>query len=220
MLPTTRRSGVVLAATAFLVLPLAACSNTGSGDADAAEAPGDAVSARPTVPEGTEMTFVVDDVVSTETAKVGDHFMSTLSADVMGVDGRPAVPAGTLGRWTVVQATDDNGAGEALLMVGLDAIRVNGDWHHLDGTVTSTELQRDAKDSDAETAAKVGIGAAAGALAGRVLGGSTGATLKGAGVGAAMGTAVALSTRGASAELREGARITVRLDQGLVLAEQ
>jgi len=210
--------------TALLILALAACSGS-DPDASAAEAPYGSSPARSTAPEaeapvlpaGTTLTFLVSEEVSTSDHQAGHTFTSTLTGDGMGVDGATAVPAGSVGRWVVTESTKDNGQGESVLAMKLDAISVHGTWYPVAATVTAAELSSDQKDSNTETAAKIGIGAAAGAIAGKVLGGSTEATLKGAGVGAALGTAVALTTRGGSATLKEGARITVSLDEPLAL---
>lgn len=218
--------------TALLILSVSACGGRESPDASAAEAPEGSDEARaaapagraaaepvaPVVPAGTSLTFVVNEEVSTSDHQAGHTFTSTLAGDGMGVDGATAVPAGSIGRWVVTEATNDNAQGESVLAMKLEAVSVNGTWYPVVATVTEAELSSDQKDSNTKTAAKIGIGAAAGAIAGKVLGGSTEATLKGAGVGAALGTAIALTTRGGSATLKQGARITVSLDEPLRLS--
>jgi len=163
------------------------------------------------------MTFTVQEKVSTENRKAGDEFTSTLADDVTTADGKVAVPAGAPGRWVVTAATDDNGDGQAVLAVRLKDVKVDGAWQPVDATVVSSDVQRDAKDSDAKTAAKIGIGTAAGALVGQILGHSGEATAKGAGVGALMGTAIALSTRGGSAKIPAGSHIAVKLNNPLTV---
>ncbi len=224
--------------TVLVLLVLPACGGGEPPDASAAEQPSDAApaqatdaaAARPTegsseasapapvVPVGTSLTFIVGEKISTSDHEAGHTFTSILEGDAMGVDGATALPAGTIGRWIVTESTDDDGQGAAVLAMRLEAIDVGGAWYPVTATVTEAQLSTDQKDSNTETAAKIGIGAAAGAIAGKVLGGSTGATLKGAGVGAAMGTVVALSTRGGSATLEKDARITVTLDEPLTLS--
>lgn len=58
---------------------------------------------------------------------------------------------------------------------------------------SAPRVEVQAQVDDRETAAKIGVGAAAGALVGQILGKDTESTLKGAGVGAAVGTAVAFT---------------------------
>lgn len=216
-------------ATAALIAlaSLTACGGSGSGDANAAETPAGAsetsatmTPSRPAVPQGATMTFVVDEEVSTDNTKKGDHFMSTLVSDAQGTDGRPLVRAGSKGQWVVLESTRDNGDGQAVLAAALTSVQVNGRWVPVEATVTSADLDKDAKDTDTQTAAKIAIGTAAGAVLGKVIGKSNKAAIEGAGVGAVVGTAVALTTRGASATLHRGSRLTVRLDEKLVPGER
>lgn len=185
----------------------------GPNAAPAAEAPAARV-----VAAGTTLTFTMNEEVSTSDHKAGHTFTTALASDALGADGAVVVPSGAIGHWVVTESTDDNGQGEAVLAVKLESIEVGGTSHPVTATVTDAELSTDKRDSKTETAAKIGIGAAAGAIAGKVLGGSTSATLKGAGAGAAVGTAIALTTRGGSASLKQGAKVTVTLDAPLTLA--
>jgi hypothetical protein len=200
-----------------LALSVAACTAAESRDApEGGEAA--ARAARPTVPTGTAMTFRVDETISTQSSHRGDRFTGTLTADVTGVEGDVVLPAGTKARWVVNQAISDGGlGGGSVLAVRLEAIRLNDAWVLAEGTVTATELQLDEGDSNAETAAKIGVGAAAGAIVGQLLGKDTKGAVTGAAAGAALGTVVALSTRSGAATIPAGSRIEVRLDRSLVL---
>lgn len=170
-----------------------------------------------TVPLGSSLTFVVTDLVVAGEHPAGHRFSSILASAVSGLDGGVVLPEGTAGRWVVTESTADDGTGRALLAVRLEEVRVGGRWYPVQATVTSAGVDVDAPDSKGETAAKIGAGAVAGAVAGRIIGGGGKGALKGAAVGTVMGTVVALSTRDGSAALREGSRITVRLDDQLVL---
>lgn len=195
-----------------------ACSrgeSTGAPPADVAEAPTPVV----TVPQGSALTFVIGESVVAGQHPVGHRFTSTLASSVAGLDGGVALPEGTVGRWVVSGSTTDDGQGQALLAVRLEEVHLGGRWHRVHATITSAELDVDSRDSKGETAGKIAVGAVAGAVTGRILGGGSRGAVKGAAVGAAMGTVVALATRGGSATLREGSRITVRLDDQLVLGE-
>lgn len=206
-----------LALSGAAVLFLGACSGSRSSG-DAADAQKAAAKPSVTVPAGSSLTFVVGSTISTESQHTGDTFDATLDGNVHGVDGHVALPVGTTGRWVVSQSTDNNGSGEAVLAVRLQSLDVDGHRYPVSATVVSSDLKTDPRDSGKKTAAKIGIGAAAGAIVGRVLGDDADDALKGAGVGAALGTAIALSTRNGSAELPQGAHVTVRLDRPLTLA--
>lgn len=186
--------------------------------AEAARTPVEEPERRHTVPLGTTMTFRIDEDVSTGTHRKGDIFASSLVGDVVGVEGEVVLPAGSIGRWSVVESVEDDGEGDSVLSVRLAAVEVGGARYPVDATIISSEIDTDDADSKSETAAKIGIGAVAGAVVGRLLGGDAKDALKGAGVGAAMGAVVALSTRGGSAKLPAGSRLVIRLDEPLVLA--
>ncbi len=204
---------------ALAVVVLTACSSAesseaGSGQTAASQSQEETSAVQ--VPAGTTMTFSVDQTVSTEQNAVGDHFTATLRSDVTDSQGDDALAEGTPSRWVVTQASTEGD--QTLLAVRLDAIRVDGEWTPVDGTVTEADVDVDQGDTGGETAAKIGVGAAAGAIIGQILGKDTESTLTGAGVGAAVGTAVALTTKGGSATLPSGSTLTVRLDQPLVLS--
>ncbi|MDP2955554.1 MAG: hypothetical protein Q8N53_03965 [Longimicrobiales bacterium] len=110
----------------------------------------------PVVPAGTSLTFVVNEEVSTSDHQVGHTFTSTLAGDGMGVDGATAAPAGSIGRWVVTEATNDIAQGKSVLGMKLEAVSVNGTWYPVVATVTEAELPTDQKDSNTETAAKIG----------------------------------------------------------------
>jgi hypothetical protein len=162
------------------------------------------------------MTFVVDQTISTNENQAGDRFTASLQTGVTSASGGEAIAAGTPAQWRVTQSSAEGG--EAVLAVQLDAIRIDGEWVPVSGTVTSADVAVDEKDSDNLTATKIGIGVAAGAILGKIVGDDGASALAGAGLGAAVGTAVALSTRGGSAVLPRGSVITVQLDSPLVVS--
>lgn len=204
---------------ALLVLvATAACSGSEAAPASGERAEVEAGPApRPTAPVGSLLTFRVDEEVSTRTHRAGDTFHSVLVEDVVGLEGRVVVPAGSTGIWTVAESIENDGEGGALLRLALEALLVRGERRSVTASVVEAELLTDGADSRKETAAKIGIGAAAGAIAGRILGSDGGDALKGALAGAALGSVVALSTRTGSATLTAGSRLVARLDQPLVL---
>lgn len=215
----------IFAVATCLAVGLAGCTSAESREAPededpaagepAAEFPAaePAEEAPSAVPQGTSMTFTVDETISTETHTIGDRFTASLGAPVTDVSGEPLLPQGTLSRWAVTESTTEDG--QAVLAVELESIQVDGEWEPVVATVTRADVESDDPDSGGETAAKIGVGAAAGALIGQILGENTESTLRGAGVGAAVGAAVALSTRGGSATLPAGSTVTVVLEERL-----
>lgn len=194
----------------------AAGSATAEGSATADARSADEEPMRRTVPTGTMMTFAVQDTVSTETHDVGDTFTATLRSNVTDVSGTTVVDEGSPSRWVLTESAVRDG--QALLAFQLESIQVDGAWMAVTAEVTETDLQTDDPATGGETAAKIGVGAAAGALIGQILGRDTESTLAGAGAGAAIGTVVALSTRGGHATLTPGSSITVELTGPLVIS--
>jgi hypothetical protein len=202
-----------------------ACSEAESRDAPETDAPASPraeaetesdAPARHTVPEGTSLTFRIDETISTETHAAGDRFTATLHSNINDVEGTQVISEGTASQWLVSESTTTDG--QALLAVQLESIRVNGAWVPLAATVTEASIDSDQAATGGETAAKIGVGTAAGALIGQILGGDTRSTLTGAGVGAAVGAVVALTTRGGSATLPAGSAVVVQLSEPLVIS--
>lgn len=155
--------------------------------------------------------------VSTSANRKGDTFEAVVTHDVAVSDGRVLIPAGSLARGEVIEASRGDGDTPAILAVRVRTIQVADEWLPLDATMVSADLKRDAGDTATETAGKIAIGAAAGALLGQILGKSTESTLAGAGVGTIAGAVVALTSRAGDATLNEGSQLRVRLDSPLVM---
>jgi hypothetical protein len=210
------------ALVALLCLGVGACSSAESRDApESSDAP-EGRTEVPTTPTvrtleaGTTMSFTVDRTVSTDTDGIGDAFTATLLSPVFDSDGNELVAAGSPSTWVVTEASTENG--QSVLAIRLESIELAGDRTPVAATVVNASMDTDDPDSDQETAVKIGVGAAAGAIVGQVLGRSTESTLAGAGVGAVVGTAVALSTRGGHATLPAGSRLEVRIDEPVTIS--
>ncbi len=224
------RSGLFGMATLTLLVSvaLAGCSDAESGEdpgSEAMGAPGAAVeesgtaspAPRPMLPAGTVLTFEVTETVSTETANPGDQVRLRLVETVSGAEGA-RLSAGTAGSAVVTESRESAGAEEqAVLALQVSSVNVDGSQQELNGTIESTETESAARASGARSAGTVATGAAAGAILGQILGGDTRSTTAGAAVGAVAGLGVALSTRDGHAVLHEGSRITVRLDEALLI---
>jgi len=207
------RSWTLLSA---LGLSVASCTAAESRDAPTEERAAERTPTPPTVPTGTSMTFRVDETVSTHQSHRGDRFTGTLVGDVTGLQGDIVLPQGTKARWVVNQAISDGGlGGGSFLAVRLEAIRIDGAWVLAEGTVAATglRLRLDGTDAEVGTAARIGVGTAAGAMVGQLLGNDA----PGAPTGSALATVVALSTSRGAATIPAGSRIEVRLSRSLVL---
>jgi hypothetical protein len=105
----------------------------------------------------------------------------------------------------------------AELVIAITGIEVGGEMVPVKNSIVSTGVSADAGDSGSRTAAKVGTGAAAGAIVGQILGGDTRSTVAGAVVGTVAGAGVAAATRAGHATLPVGSTVTVQLDERLAV---
>jgi hypothetical protein len=160
-----------------------------------------------TIPEDSVIGIRLDTLVSSETARLEDRVVARVTRDVQ-VDGRTAIPAGARLEG-VVSLVEPGGKFKERARVGIRFTRLI-----LDET-SRIPIQTDAiyrgGDSPApEATAKIGAGAAIGAMLGAVIGGKKGAAI-GAGAGAAGGTAIVAKGDRNEAVLAEGSPLTVRL---------
>jgi hypothetical protein len=114
--------------------------------------------------------------------------------NVSGPDGRTLVPAGTPVRLTVTQVKPGRGGRKGVLEIRPDSIIFGDEARKLEATLQPIPYELRGRGVTGEEAAKVGVGAAGGAVVGRVLGGDTKGAVIGGVVGAAGGAVVASET--------------------------
>ena len=171
-----------------------------------------------TLAAGRTLALNAEAEVTTESSLVGDEVTATISEDILGSSGEVLLPIGTRLKGKVVESRESTNADElAVLRVEFQSVTVNGVERPIKATVTEMDVEAQARDSNTRTAAKVGVGAAAGAIVGRILGGDRKDAVKGAVVGGAAGTAAAIATKSGHATLKPGARIVLRLDEALLI---
>jgi len=156
------------------------------------------------IPAGTEVDVRLADNLNSGTAVVEDRFEATTLVD-LNVDGRTAIPAGSVMRGVVTSvdpATRTNRT--AKMTVSFDQVTVNNRSYPMRGTVTQAI---EGEGIRGETA-RIGTGGAVGAVIGGLLGGLKGA-LAGILIGAG-GTIAA--TEGKEVELPQGSVLRVRID--------
>lgn len=190
----------------------AASQPTTSAQAPASEeppAPARAVAA------GTALTLTLDRELGTERNRAGDPFAARLTVDLLLEDGEVLLPAGTVARGRVVEATrSPNAETPATLRLEVTSVEIGGATLRVVASVEEVQLEADAMDRNRETVGKVAAGTAAGAILGKVLGNNA---KRGAAVGAAAGAVVAYTTRDGHASVPEGSLLVIRLVEPLVL---
>lgn len=167
---------------------------------------------RPTLPEGTTLTLVLESPLSTVTSHEGDVVRAKLAEDVKAGE-RVIVPAGSEVRGHVTAAVRSGKVkGLARLAFEFDSVRVKGK----EVSIATTTIDITAQNTKKKDAAIIGGATAGGAIIGAIIDGKKGAAI-GAGVGAAGGTGTVLATRGKEVELEAGRPVTVKLTASAAL---
>jgi hypothetical protein len=141
-----------------------------------------------TVPSGTTIVVRLIDTIDSSTAQSGDKFHATLDAPI-AIDSDVVVPAHYDVQGHVVNAqASGKFAGQALLTLQLDRIKV-GDRSY---DIQTDQFSQKTSSRGKNTAEKVGAGAVAGAILGGIFGGGKGAAIgSAAGAGAGGGVQAA-----------------------------
>ena len=210
--------------TAATMFALAAVMSAGAcSRATTVESSGDVAVPTPvnanTLPTGSVITVSLDQQVGTKSSKVGDTFSATVVDAIVASNGQTVVPAGSKVYGKVTGLQESNNAGQkAAIRLDFERININGVERPFEANITSTNLQTQGQDTRDETLKKAGIGAAAGAVLGAVIGGGdVSKILGGAAIGAAAGTVISLGTGEVDAVLPAGSKMTLQTTQQVVL---
>lgn len=183
---------------------------------------------RITVPAGTKLLLILENGISTRTAKRGDSVYFQTSFPVTQ-DNRIVIPVGSYLRGEILEAKRAGRVkGRAELRLRLDTLILpNGYTIDLNASPSSADSGGGEKvDPEGRIEGESGKGRDAGTVAtttaqGAAVGAIASRTAKGAGIGggigAAAGLAAVLLTRGPEAELPRGSSIDVVLERSLTL---
>jgi hypothetical protein len=172
--------------------------------------------ARVTLNAGTLISVRLVDGLNAERNVAGDPFTATLDKELV-VDGFVIAERGARveGR---VTAVDPGGRVRGVSTLGVELTRL----HTSDGQyvpIRTDPFERRAQATHGEDAAKVGAGAALGAMIGAIAGGGKGAAI-GAGAGGAAGAGAVMATRGKPAALPSETHVNFRLAAAVNLVER
>jgi hypothetical protein len=173
-----------------------------------------------TAASGSFLDMAVADTISSRSAKPGQEFTASVVDDVRDAAGHVVIPAGSTVHGTidaVKPAPNPNTPGT--LTVSVSSVTIRGTSYPLAAHIDSLETVRKGRGVTTGDAAKVGGGAAAGAILGRILGGNAKGTIIGGIVGGAAGAAVAVGTKTADIVLPKGAHINATLTQALAVKQ-
>jgi len=172
-----------------------------------------------TLSAGTHVSASVNDSITTRSAKAGDTFTATVSQDVRNAAGHVVIPAGSNVSGTIVAAEPaPNPRATGRLELSVTSVTVHGKSYAVSGTVESKDSVMQGRGVTGADAAKVGGGAAIGAIAGKLFGKNAKGAVIGGVAGAAAGAAAAARSRDVDIVLPKGAGMRVKLAQPLTVS--
>jgi hypothetical protein len=147
-----------------------------------------------TLPVGTEIHAALDDSITSRRDTVGAQVDGHVMENVVGPDGRTLIAAGTPVRFTVTQIRPSRSkSSQGRLALRAEGISFSDQLHSVKAEVKPVSRELRGRGVTGSEAAKVGGGAAAGAVIGGVVGNTKGAVIGGV-AGAAAGAVVASQT--------------------------
>jgi hypothetical protein len=162
------------------------------------------------IPEGTELTVLLIDPVSSEKNKAGDSFTASIAEPIVA-DGQTLIARGAKVQGRVVDAEESGRIkGRANIHLVLTSI--------VDGAKTYPIVTRpfvaEAESTKGRDAGIIAGGAGIGAAIGALVGGKKGA-LEGAAIGGAAGTGTALVKKGKEVEFGSETKLNFTLDRSV-----
>ncbi len=169
-----------------------------------------------TIAAGTQLQVRIGETISAAHYQVGDAFLATLDRQLV-VEGFIIAERGSRLEGRVVEA-QPAGHGNTTSRLGIELVKLStSDGQRV--LIRTQPYRKDAASSAGGDVAKVGVGAALGAVIGAAAGGGKGAAI-GAGAGAAAGGVGAAVTRGRTAEIPVESRISFRIEGPITITER
>jgi hypothetical protein len=167
-----------------------------------------------TLASGAEISASADDSLHSRHNKAGEMFRATIGEDVKDAKGATVIPAGSVVTFRVTKIEHANNTSEkdGKLVLQAEQVSINGKEYEIAGTADQSTVEHTLQGQGvtAGGAARVGGGAAAGAILGKVIGGKTGAIVGGV-AGAAGGAVAAAKTADRDVVVKPGAKVTFTL---------
>ena len=175
------------------------------------------------IPAGTNFEVEMITPVDTRTSNEGDRVDATLAAPLT-VNGQVVAETGAhvTGVVTDIQRASKKKSKDDRASIALDfnTIETIDGPKPLHATVANAEGKLIAKSTSTRDKLLIGGGAVAGAVIGKVAGGSTKSVIIGAVAGAAAGTGAVLVAKGHELEIPAGAKVALRVDKPIVIVER
>src|SRR3989440_5317546 len=172
-----------------------------------------------TLPAGTHIDLTLNDELSSRKNKPGDKFTAKVATDVRDASGTIVIDQGsTVNGLVVAVKPAPNRRTPGTLTLSVSTLETNGKTFPIRATIDSVQTEYRKQPINGRDAAKVGIGAAAGAVVGQVLSKNTKGTVIGAVVGGIAGAGVAAETKDLDIVIPDGSRVIVTVTDPLKIA--
>jgi hypothetical protein len=167
-----------------------------------------------TLAAGTEVRATVGTEISSNTHKEGQTVTARVASDVRDAQGRVVIPAGSTVNLTItsIRESENKSDNTGTLTLAAASVEINGVTSDLNGNVTGLATELRDRGTNVGDVAKVGGGAAAGAVVGRVLGGGSKGAIIGGVIGGAVGAQRANETQDRDVILPAGSTVVITLD--------
>jgi hypothetical protein len=168
---------------------------------------------------GTIIPTAVDQEINSRSNKKGEIVTTTVSSDVTDSHGRVIIPAGSKVTMTITEIRESENKGDQTgkLTLTPTEVAIAGRSYPLMASAEALDRHLQDRKTNAGDVAKVGAGAAIGALAGRVIGGNTKSAVIGGVIGGAVGTQRAVETQDRDVVVPAGSRVQLTLQSGLTI---
>jgi len=169
-----------------------------------------------TLASGRALGVITTSSLSTKSNKTGEPFVANLANAI--VDGDWTIARKGAEVEGVIANSDPGGRVKGVASISVKLTRLTlADGRKI--PISTSAYVVHAKTTKKKDAAKIGIGAGAGAIIGAIAGGGKGAAI-GAGVGGGAGTAVVLATRGDPAVIPGESRVSFHLASPVTITER
>ncbi|MEP6551499.1 MAG: YMGG-like glycine zipper-containing protein [Gemmatimonadales bacterium] len=172
-----------------------------------------------TIASGSEISLYSGQRVCTNTYAVGDRFTASVAESVQGSNG-VSIPAGATAVIELTSLKRSENANDNIEMeFVVRSIAFNGKSYPVNSSVTNAQVEKVRNGDASNDAKKVATGAIIGAIAGQIFGHKTKSTVIGAATGAAAGAVVAGATGKYDGCVPNGGRISLKLNQAMVVQQ-
>ncbi len=170
-----------------------------------------------TLPIGTEIHAALDDSINSRTDTVGRAVTAVIMENVTGSDGKTLIAAGAPVHFTVTRLSPARSkSAQGRLRLQVEGVGVGGEIRKISADVQTVPHELRGRGVTAGDAAKVGVGAAGGAVLGKVIGKDTKGAVIGGVIGAAGGAVVASQTATRDVVVKAKTPVVFVLTQPLV----